>query len=442
MKVRKLLVAALAAFLAFGAIPVTAAANTYEMRQVQVIDTVNFRKSPSTSGERIRYLRKGETLELLEETNRYWLKVKDSSGIAGYVSSSSKYVIIRTVTVKPEPNGEVIYGVNFRTGPSTDTTVIRMLKKGEPVWILEQVSENWYRAADKNGVIGYVSAKPKYIRTSFTPPADIPADPVPTDPAPVQPVDPVPADPSPAPPADPDETDDDLINRPEEPLIPSEPNAVIVSTVSFRTGPSTSAARIRYMRAGEELTVVNKHNDYWYYVQDKNGVFGYVSTSAKYISTSYVEPYKRLERAAAAELAIEAGLKYLGTPYEFGSSRNDTSTFDCSDFVRQAFLDGIGLRLPGDSRSQGAYVKNIGNTTDDWRKLKRGDLMFFMSYQGSKASDYQGVNKAEARITHVGIYLGDGMILHTYSVKSGGVRIDSIEGKHWEHRFLFGGFVY
>jgi cell wall-associated NlpC family hydrolase len=420
---KNLLVAALAACIALASMPLAVFAYSYTVEQVHVIDTVNFRTSPSTSGERIRYLRKGEVLELIEKTNTYWLKVRDSSGTVGYVSSLDKYVAIKTVTVSPAPNGEVIYGVNLRTAPSTDSVVIRMLKKGEPVWILEQVSKNWYRVADRNNVIGYASADPKYIRTSFKPPAGAPADPSTA-------------------PADPDESDKDLINKPDEPTYRSEPNAVIVGTVSFRTGPSTSAERIRYMYAGEKLTVVNKHNDYWYYVQDAKGVYGYVSTSAKYISTSYVESYKKLDRADAAERAVSAGMKYLGTPYEFGSSRNDTSTFDCSDFVRQAYLDGIGLRLPGDSRSQGAYVKEIGKTNNDWRALSRGDLMFFMSYQGSKASDYANVDKAGARITHVGIYLGDGKVLHTYSEKSGGVRVDSIAGTHWEYRFLFGGFVY
>jgi len=300
------------------------------------------------------------------------------------------------------------------------------------------VSKNWYRVADRNNVIGYASAKPKYIRTSFVPPAEVPDDPLPAEPDEPS----VPDVPDGASDPAPDDADDGLIDQPEEPIYRAEPNAVIVATVSFRTGPSTSAARIRYMKAGERLTVVSKYNDYWYYVQDANGVFGYVSTSAKYIATSFTEPYKKLDRATAAELAIAVGMKYLGTPYEFGSNRNDTSTFDCSDFVRQAYLEAIGLKLPGDSRSQGAYVKEIGKTSDDWRKLQRGDLMFFMSYQGSKASDYAGVDKADARITHVGIYLGDGKILHTYSEKSGGVRIDGIAGTHWEYRFLFGGFVY
>lgn len=138
---------------------------------------------------------------------------------------------------------------------------------------------------------------------------------------------------------------------------------------------------------------------------------------------------------------INSGMKYLGTPYEFGSSRSNTRTFDCSDFVRQAYLEGAKIKLPADSRKQGAYVKENGTFTTDWRKLKPGDIMFFMTYKGNEESNYRGIDKNRERITHNGIYLGNGKILHTYSKKSGGVRIDTIKGENWEKRFLFGGSV-
>ncbi|MNY27443.1 outer membrane lipoprotein [compost metagenome] len=107
--------------------------------------------------------------------------------------------------------------------------------------------------------------------------------------------------------------------------------------------------------------------------------------------------------------------------------------------MRQAFLDGIGLRLPSDSRGQGSYVKSLGHNVTDWHNLKVGDLMFFMSYKGTAQSNYAGINKSAQTITHVAIYLGNGKILSTYSKESGGVRIDSIANRHWEYRFLFGG---
>jgi cell wall-associated NlpC family hydrolase len=302
---------------------------------------------------------------------------------------------------------EVVYGVNFRDKPSTSGKIIRMLKKGETLQLLDIPNNYWYHVKDKNGVTGYVSSQSKYTKLEQTSAA------------------------------------------------PTSFNATVVSSVSFRKGPSTSDERIRYLQKGEKINIIQKVNNYWYKAVDAKGVTGYVSTSSQYISTTFngnnttTSPsqsggatYKGLTRQEVANRVIAAGKKYLGTPYEYGSSRSDTSTFDCSDFVRQAFKDAIGLVLPGDSRSQGAYVKNVGKTTTDWRKLQPGDLMFFMDYKGTSASNYSGINKSSQRISHVGIYLGDGKILHTYSKESGGVRIDSIQGKHWEYRFLFGGPVF
>ncbi|QJD84274.1 C40 family peptidase [Cohnella herbarum] len=141
------------------------------------------------------------------------------------------------------------------------------------------------------------------------------------------------------------------------------------------------------------------------------------------------------------EKVIADGMKYEGTPYEFGSNRSTTATFDCSDFIRWIFKETLGITLPADSRQQGAYVKENGTAQTDWKTLKRGDLMFFMTYQGSSESDYKGVDKSAQRITHVGIYLGDGKILHTYSNASGGVHVGEFANTQWEHRFLFGGSV-
>lgn len=143
----------------------------------------------------------------------------------------------------------------------------------------------------------------------------------------------------------------------------------------------------------------------------------------------------------AIEKVIADGMKYTGTPYEFGSSRSTSTTFDCSDFIRWIFKESIGTTLPADSRQQGAFVKNNGTAETDWKNLKRGDLMFFMSYKGSSAAGYKDIDKSTARITHVGIYLGDGKILHTYSNASGGVHVGEFTNTQWEHRFLFGGSV-
>lgn len=146
-------------------------------------------------------------------------------------------------------------------------------------------------------------------------------------------------------------------------------------------------------------------------------------------------------KSAKIEKTIKLGAKYLGTPYEFGSNRSTTRTFDCSDFVKHIFKQAAGVTIPGSSATQAAYVKKKSTVKTSWSSLKRGDLVFFMSYRGSSKASYAKLNKSKQKVTHVALYLGNGKVLHTYSKKSGGVRVDSIKNTQWEHRMIFGGSV-
>ncbi|MBH5319119.1 C40 family peptidase [Paenibacillus sp. GSMTC-2017] len=262
------------------------------------------------------------------------------------------------------------------------------------------------------------------------------------------------------------------------PSVHAAQSAEVTWGVNMRTSPSSTASVIRMLKKGEQISIIDKANGTWYKVSDAKGKTGYISSSSKYTKLGADDQSNgsgsagngstagsgntgnnsgssnsgsggssngsTVERPSTStnssvEKVISAGMKYLGTPYEFGSNRSTTTTFDCSDFTKQVFKEGLGITLPSDSRQQGDYVKNKGNAVTSISKLKRGDLMFFMSYKGTGASSYSGVNKSSQRITHVGIYLGNGQVLHTYSKESGGVRTNSITGTHWEHRFLYGG---
>ncbi|MRN56984.1 C40 family peptidase [Paenibacillus monticola] len=232
----------------------------------------------------------------------------------------------------------------------------------------------------------------------------------------------------------------------------SAATAIIESSVRLRITPSTSGTVLTYLKEGEIVTILEKTNSYWYKVRTATGTVGYTSTGEQYISlisgngggSGTVTPVPTTpatpSQGNTIESVIAAGMKYLGTPYEFGSSRSNTNTFDCSDFIRQMFLDAANFKLPADSRQQGDWVKQKGTAVTNISALKRGDLMFFMDYKGSSASAYAGIDKSTARISHVAIYLGNGQILHTYSVASGGVRVDNLSAS-WMNRFLFGGSV-
>jgi peptidoglycan DL-endopeptidase CwlO len=232
---------------------------------------------------------------------------------------------------------------------------------------------------------------------------------------------------------------------------------IVLKGVHLRTAPSTSGRIITLLRTGEKLSNMTASGSYWYKVTTSSGTTGYVSSSPEYIQVTPVSGgsgssgsgssggagnpgSSTTPRDERIQKVFAVGRSYLGTPYEYGSNRNDNSTFDCSDFTRTVYREATGVILPADSRQQGAWIQSRGTAVNEISSLQPGDLMFFMSYRGSSDAAYQGIDKSKETITHVGIYLGNGQIMHTYSVSSGGVRIDNLSAS-WTRRFLYGGSV-
>lgn len=299
-------------------------------------------------------------------------------------------------TVQTVQQGEIISGVNLRSKPSLSGSVVGFLSKGSVVTVLEQSSDYFYKVRTADGTVGYVSTAGKYIKV--------------------------------------------------QQAASSTVTGIVIYGVNLRDQPSTSGKVITMLSKGTKVNVIEQTNSYFYKVKTGSGLVGYISTSSKYleisgqISAPAPTPAPEPSANAKMELVIQTGKKYLGTPYEYGSDRNTTSTFDCSDFVRQAYREALGIVLPPDSRKQGTWIQENGTAVYSISSLKRGDLVFFMSYKGSSASNYVGKDPNKEKITHVGIYLGNGEMLHTYSTASGGVKVDKLDGS-WQHRFLYGGSV-
>lgn len=116
-----------------------------------------------------------------------------------------------------------------------------------------------------------------------------------------------------------------------------------------------------------------------------------------------------------AELILSAQ-KYLGIPYEFGAKYGQTKTLDCSSFVKTVF-DEYGITLPRVSRNQAKEGKFVSKSN-----LETGDLVFFTTVDSGK------------NIGHVGIYVGDGNMIHTYG--EGGVKFTSINRDWWADHYV------
>ena len=107
--------------------------------------------------------------------------------------------------------------------------------------------------------------------------------------------------------------------------------------------------------------------------------------------------------------------KYLGYPYVWGGSSPDTS-FDCSGFVSYVINNcGNGWNV-GRQTANGLLSKCTRVSATD---AKPGDLIFF---QGTY--DVQGAS-------HVGIYVGDGMMLHCGNP----IQYTSININYWQDHF-------
>ncbi|MFB8004655.1 NlpC/P60 family protein [Nocardia sp. NPDC056000] len=85
--------------------------------------------------------------------------------------------------------------------------------------------------------------------------------------------------------------------------------------------------------------------------------------------------------------ALAAGLTRIGAPYVWGAVGPEQ--FDCSGLVQWAFHQ-VGKNVPRTSQQQASY-----GTPVDEKDLRPGDVVFFYS-----------------DISHVGIYAGNGLMLH------------------------------
>lgn len=95
--------------------------------------------------------------------------------------------------------------------------------------------------------------------------------------------------------------------------------------------------------------------------------------------------------------------------------REPSTGFDCSGFVRYVFRQGIGADLPNTSAAQFSTGQKIARND-----LRRGDLVFFRI--------------AGKRISHVGIYVGDGEFIHAPS-SGKRVSVSSLAEPYWSHHF-------
>lgn len=123
------------------------------------------------------------------------------------------------------------------------------------------------------------------------------------------------------------------------------------------------------------------------------------------------------EAAEAAAGVVRSALDAMGTPYRWGGS--DANGYDCSGLIQFAYGEQ-GILLPRTSSDQarlGILVER------EPAALRPGDILGF-------AANGRGVS-------HVGLYVGDGLFIHS---SSSGVKLSSLsaadgESRYWRERW-------
>ena len=130
--------------------------------------------------------------------------------------------------------------------------------------------------------------------------------------------------------------------------------------------------------------------------------------------TEHLRPPERLYDCDEPGCHVaRAALRQVGRPYAFGAKGSRAT--DCSGLVRWALAEA-GIEAPSGTRRQFRIGQDVTH-----RSLIAGDLLFFETWRPGPS--------------HVGLYLGDGVFVHTSSGQ-GQVVLERMDRPYFRKRFL------
>ena len=158
-----------------------------------------------------------------------------------------------------------------------------------------------------------------------------------------------------------------------------------------RERPAADAQPVCDLVAGSVMKAGPVENG-WYAVDLPDGRKGFVDQA----SVQDLETWRRSRRPTPENIERTA-LQFMGVPYLWGGT--SPKGFDCSGFTKVVFrLNGIDIARDTDQQAQLGQDVPFENGL---AQLRKGDLLFFCPSATRRD-----------RISHVGIYLGDGVFIH------------------------------
>jgi len=133
-------------------------------------------------------------------------------------------------------------------------------------------------------------------------------------------------------------------------------------------------------------------------------------------------PHAQIPAGSTGSTVVQVARSQLGKPYTWGGASPATS-FDCSGLVQWAYRQ-VGVVLPRTAQQQFDATARLAPD-----QLQPGDLVFF-----------QICCQPPDAITHVGIYIGSGQMIHA-PAPGEAVRVESILTPFWRSHYAGAGRV-
>lgn len=183
--------------------------------------------------------------------------------------------------------------------------------------------------------------------------------------------------------------------------------------LKLRKEASTISKILTVLPYGTEVDI-DRVGSEWVRVITDGGQKGYVS--AEFLSIRTGERTSRGSASSKGAEVVAYAKQFIGTPYVWGDTNLSTGV-DCSGFV-YAVMKDFGITL---NRSSSSMAANGVEISKD--QLQAGDLVFFNSGGNS-------------RISHVGIYMGDGNYIHSTDGAAYGVTVTGLNSGYSANTYV------
>lgn len=177
------------------------------------------------------------------------------------------------------------------------------------------------------------------------------------------------------------------------------------AAVSIYTEQSESSTVLAQATVGNTYDVLFTTPGGWIKV-NANGQEGYIKQEGNATVTE-APKLQEVPVVSQRQQVVNYALQFVGGRYVYGGNDPNTGV-DCSGFTRYVMRNAAGVNMNRSSGSQAAQGRSVSAA-----EIQPGDLVFYGSGK---------------RINHVGIYIGNGQIVHASTERTG------IKTSNWTYR--------